>query len=87
MAVICITLKFRTMPDKENKSVNEMNQGTQSERQRNDASDNDLYRRTMTGYDSTKQDENFSGTEKAGASNTIDERDNNDGDANQENNY
>ncbi|MFB9864748.1 hypothetical protein [Rufibacter immobilis] len=73
--------------DSENNSANTMNQGKQSSNTRQSVSDNDSYRRIMTGYDSSKQDENFMGTEKTGADNTIDERDNNDGDANQENNY
>ncbi|RNI25700.1 hypothetical protein [Rufibacter latericius] len=74
-------------PDETNNSANKMEQGKQSEHQRQYVSDSDSYRRSMTGYDSTKQDENFSGTEKAGGGNTIDERDTNDGDSNQENNY
>ncbi|MFC6998636.1 hypothetical protein [Rufibacter roseus] len=73
--------------EKDNKSVNKTHQGIQSERERQSASDDDMYKRSMTGYDSTKQDVNFTGTEKTAAANTIDERDNNDGDANNENNY
>ncbi|MGV3539889.1 MAG: hypothetical protein ACO1OQ_08770 [Rufibacter sp.] len=75
------------MPDKENNSVNRTEQGKQSEHDRDSMSDNDSYKRATTGYDSSKQDENFMGTEKTMSENTIDERDNNDGDANNENNY
>ncbi|GGK57408.1 hypothetical protein ACD591_15405 [Rufibacter glacialis] len=75
------------MPDKPNKSATEMDQGKQSEQQREGMSDNDSYKRSMTGYDSSKQDENFMGTEKTGGGNSIDERDTNDGDANTENNF
>lgn len=64
-----------------------MDQGKQSEQQREGMSDNDSYKRSMTGYDSSKQDENFMGTEKTGGGNSIDERDTNDGDANTENNF
>ncbi|WP_205499687.1 hypothetical protein [Rufibacter psychrotolerans] len=71
----------------ETSSATNQNQGRQSERQRDSGSSNDTYKRSMTGYDSTKQDENFSGTERASGGATIDERDPNDGDANQENNY
>ncbi len=91
-----VSLKLKKMPDKSNNpanpeetnnSANRMEQGKQSEHQRQDISDHDSYRRNVTGYDASKQDENFSGTEKAGGGNTIDERDTNDGDSNQENNY
>jgi len=64
-----------------------MDQGTQSERQRGEGSDNDMYKRTMTDYDASKQDENFDGTMKISSENSLDERDTNDGDANNENNY
>ena len=73
------------MPDKTNKPAQDTDQGNQSERERQTASDQDLYKRSMTGYDASKQDENFTGTDKSlGAS--LDERDTNDGDANSENN-
>lgn len=70
-----------------NFSVNNTNQGMQSEQDKDSMSDNDSYKKSMTGYDSTKQDVNFTGTEKTASQNSIDERDPNDGDANQENNY
>ncbi|WP_207432307.1 hypothetical protein [Sabulibacter ruber] len=71
----------------EQSSATNMNQGRQSERQRDSGSSHDMYKRSVTGYDATKQDENFSGTERASGGASIDERDPNDGDANQENNY
>jgi hypothetical protein len=75
----------KTMPDQTNKSAQNTNQGNQSERERQNASDQDLYKRSVTGNDASKQDENFIGTDKTpGAS--LDERDTNDGDANSENN-
>ncbi|WP_192821661.1 hypothetical protein [Rufibacter sp. LB8] len=71
---------------KDTTSAQNTNQGNQSERQRQDASDNDTYKRSVTGYDATKQDEDFDGTMKSTGGNTIDERETNDGDANNENN-
>ncbi|AKQ44838.1 hypothetical protein TH63_03105 [Rufibacter radiotolerans] len=73
------------MPDKNNNPAQGAGQGNQSEREKETTSDKDLYKRSMTGYDASKQDENFTGTDKSmGAS--LDERDTNDGDANSENN-
>ena len=70
-----------------NKSVLRTDQGKQTERDRDSQSANDTYKRSMTGYDATKQDENFNNTERTMSGNTIDERDPNDGDANNENNF
>ncbi|WP_345164432.1 hypothetical protein [Nibribacter koreensis] len=70
-----------------NKSVLKTDQGKQTERDRDSQSDNDTYKRSVTGYDSTKQDENFDNTSRFSSENSLDERDTNDGDANQENNF
>ena len=70
-----------------NKSVLKTDQGKQTERDRESQSDNDTYKRSVTGYDSTKQDENFDNTSRFSSENSLDERDTNDGDANSENNF
>ncbi len=75
------------MTDKTPPSKTEMNPGLESERGLKTTSDNDTYRKTVTGNDATKQDENFTGTEQTSSGNSLDERDTNDGDANNENNY
>ncbi len=75
------------MTDKTPLSKTVMNPGLESERGLKNTSDNDTYRKTVTGNDATKQDENFTGTEQTSSGNSLDERDTNDGDANNENNY
>lgn len=50
-------------------------------------SDSDFYQRTFTGTGAPKSDENFDGEYHQGSDRDIEDRDNNDGDANTENNY
>jgi hypothetical protein len=49
-------------------------------------SDSDFYQRTFTGTGAPKSDENFDGEQRQSAEKDLDDRDNNDGDANTENN-
>jgi hypothetical protein len=50
-------------------------------------SDSDFYQRTFTGTGAPKSDENFDGEYHQSGERDIEDRDNNDGDANTENNY
>lgn len=50
-------------------------------------SDSDFYQRTFTGTGAPKSDENFDGEYHQSSERDIEDRDNNDGDANTENNY
>ncbi len=55
--------------------------------QENTGSDKDTYKKTMIGTGAEKSDENFDGMHRQMNEMDVDDRDNNDGDANTENNY
>ena len=69
-------------------SEKDKNEQTQENTPQNSTrSDSDLYKRTMIGTGAQKSDENFDSEHRQTNEKDLEDRDNNDGDANTENNY
>ncbi|MGV3588744.1 MAG: hypothetical protein ACO1OF_17195 [Adhaeribacter sp.] len=63
------------------------NEQTQEDPANETKSDSDFYKRTFIGTGAQKSDENFDNTFRQTNEKDIEDRDNNDGDANTENNF
>lgn len=63
------------------------NEQTQEDPSMETKSDSDLYKRTMIGTGAQKSDENFDNMHRQTNEKDLEDRDNNDGDANNENNF